>query len=704
MGNDIWDIYFYDINNGIIIGDAGSILRTTNGGKNWLFIESHTEYNLKKLSILNDNEIVVVGENGVILKSYDRGFHFQIINSPTNKNLFSVFFVDEYYGWACGEKGIIIHSTDKGENWTVQNEAVFGKFQSLGDIFFIDRNTGWTGGYIFPYFPTNGLLFTEDGGKTWKYLNYDFKHDIYTLYFFDMKNAFIGGQWYVGIMENGFMNIKENNFSNFRILDLFVMRESSIWLAVKEGLHGPGTIIKTDSKAEKWEKSLINTEVTPHCIYFIDNMNGWAAGKAGCIIKTSDGGKTWYTLSTENNLWFNDIFFCDEDNGYIIGIDIFMKTTDGGKNWFYNPLLNKEILYDYRKVFFVNKNLGWIICQDGSTTDEFKGRIFHTEDGGKNWQLQKIEKFKWPMDLYFINERTGFVIGNKIFKTTDGGNNWYSVYDSTGSSLFFINGDKGFAIVGNNLICTEDGGNTWSYKWNFGNNEIEDIYFYNKLKGWIATSSGIYSTDDGGETWYLQTGEDSYYINDIYFIDENNGWAVGGIGPKLNDGWCVGGCGLILRTTDSGNTWEKLPEITNKALKRISFPCLSHGFIIGNDGIMLEYSRKKISEKNIFPEEPQITFHNFPNPFNEKTLFVLKLGSEYYIEQFDIYNVLGQIIKSIISSKNRKKSIGYSYIEWNGKDDNGITVQSGVYLCKIKLRATGSGKVFKVVRKITVIK
>ncbi len=71
---------------------------------------------------------------------------------------------------------------------------------------------------------------------------------------------------------------------------------------------------------------------------------------------------------------------------------------------------------------------------------------------------------------------------------------------------------------------------------------------------------------------------------------------------------------------------------------------------------------------------------NFPNPFNPKTRinFALPKTSKVSLE---IYNILGQRVRTLL---NENMEAGYQSVEWDGTDDHGTGVSSGVYLYKLK--------------------
>jgi len=70
---------------------------------------------------------------------------------------------------------------------------------------------------------------------------------------------------------------------------------------------------------------------------------------------------------------------------------------------------------------------------------------------------------------------------------------------------------------------------------------------------------------------------------------------------------------------------------------------------------------------------------NYPNPFNPTTTISFSLPSEMACN-LDIYNIRGQRIKTLLSEK---MSSGKHHIVWDGKDDAGRTVSSGIYFYRM---------------------
>jgi hypothetical protein len=70
---------------------------------------------------------------------------------------------------------------------------------------------------------------------------------------------------------------------------------------------------------------------------------------------------------------------------------------------------------------------------------------------------------------------------------------------------------------------------------------------------------------------------------------------------------------------------------------------------------------------------------NYPNPFNPETKIDYEIPSAGLVTM-DIFNILGQKVKSLLSEN---KEAGYHTVHWNGTNDNGQAVPSGVYFYKM---------------------
>ena len=187
-------IYFADANHGLIVGDGGVILTTTNGGAKWEKQESDTENDLYGFA-LSPEGMVAVGKGGIAMRySVDAEelppelppmaerteateaieeppaveevtYHWEIVRQAT----WQTDFADTYFhpttdepatlrGWAVGSGGAIAHTTDGGKTWLPQHSGVQ---EDLRRVTFVDEDHGWIAG-------SGVLLRTENGGQKWQ--------------------------------------------------------------------------------------------------------------------------------------------------------------------------------------------------------------------------------------------------------------------------------------------------------------------------------------------------------------------------------------------------------------------------------------------------------------------------------------------------------------------------------------------------------
>jgi len=70
---------------------------------------------------------------------------------------------------------------------------------------------------------------------------------------------------------------------------------------------------------------------------------------------------------------------------------------------------------------------------------------------------------------------------------------------------------------------------------------------------------------------------------------------------------------------------------------------------------------------------------NYPNPFNPQTAIVYDIAKAGQVS-LSIYNVLGQKIRTLVDGL---QNASRHTVQWDGKDDNGAQVTSGIYFYRI---------------------
>lgn len=170
-------VCFVDPLNGWVVGEFGTILHTADGGGEWekqTCAEIQTEDDmfsyewrpmpaLYAVHFLNVNDGLITGMDGIILKTGDGGKKWRKIKSNCEVPLYGIDIVGKK-GWIVGSRGCYLHSDDNGETWEVKDGLIKTRFW-LKDVSFCDEENGWIVGSM------GTLAKTVDGGEHWELIS-----------------------------------------------------------------------------------------------------------------------------------------------------------------------------------------------------------------------------------------------------------------------------------------------------------------------------------------------------------------------------------------------------------------------------------------------------------------------------------------------------------------------------------------------------
>ncbi|MEO8513780.1 MAG: YCF48-related protein [Ignavibacteria bacterium] len=291
--NNLKSINFINANTGFCVGSGSTILKTTNGGANWVTLISPVQTNFDYVRMFSVSNVIIGSVSGnLIVRSYDGGTTMEnfVINIPGNETKKKVQFVSFLNGFfLTGAK--IYKTTDGGINWNPYSTNVGNR-----DMCFINENTGWLcNAYTIPYPPPSGTTYSEvrltvNGGANWEVLVsiQEFSFSISRIFFIDNTNGF-----YNGFVSSSLARTNNGGYS---------------WNA---GAYGAGSY-----------KNYYNTS-------FPNSNTGWFIGDQ--LIKTTNGGLNWNLMTTSFGSVFNGIHFIDTSTGWMVSNSgLIIKTTTGG--------------------------------------------------------------------------------------------------------------------------------------------------------------------------------------------------------------------------------------------------------------------------------------------------------------------------------------------------------------------------------------
>lgn len=589
--NTLLAVKFITPQKGWIAGEKGTILYTEDGGNSWEAQESGTEQDIKSLAFINDKQGWAVGNGGVIIHTENGGKTWTSQGDVRVSSLNKVFFVSEKEGWIVGNEATVLHTTDAGMHWNKQEIVIM---RNIASIHFINPQTGWI-------LAGDDVYRTKDGGRKWEKSAIDVKIQYPQATggnkYIPILGQKMGPEWWEG--------------------DIYFTDEKNGW-----AVFGLWYISHTVDGGKTWQTN--NVSFTVGKIVFSDKDNGCAIGTTA--LGTDDGGKTWkdrfgHKSAEDAGMAFWGLSYAGQKTWWVvgkIGYGQLYNSEDGGQKW------EEKTRYGGSRdgYFFVDDKIGWDFGYD----DKFvKSGIIKTEDSGHTWKVQKEFKDGIHIDFFFLNSKTGWIVGEEtgrgrdfykkllllnyfILRTDDGGKTWVTqLFKKSGkefqlsdqlSDIFFINPDIGWAVGDNGLILhTKDGGTHWERQQSGTKSRLRRVQFIDGERGWAVGRKStkvkghdyyeynisILHTDDGGEHWRVQwerKGEWST-MHDLYVIDENNIWAVGDISEYSGDG-------IIVHSSDGGKTWsESTEDLGGTYLRQLFFMDKNNGVVLTEKGSML---------------------------------------------------------------------------------------------------------------------
>lgn len=223
---------------------------------------------------------------------------------------------------------------------------------------------------------------------------------------------------------------------------VFPVSGSTVRIMVARGTTDPANpmeIAFSDDQGATWTNVNVGTvnalfAQSPRALFALDLYHIWLVTDGGYVFFSEDGGISWETqdagVVTIQNL--HAVHFSDSNIGFAGGENnALMKTTDGGNIWSSITAPSGHTADTITAVFVSDEEIVWIGYNDGS--------LYYSEDGGNTWIKSTMSDSgtREIKDLVFIDESIGFVIQNvdttvgsvtsttgHLYRTFNGGKDW----------------------------------------------------------------------------------------------------------------------------------------------------------------------------------------------------------------------------------------------------------------------------------------
>jgi photosystem II stability/assembly factor-like uncharacterized protein len=663
-------VKFIDINTGFICGEIGTILRTTNGGINWVFIETNSDRLFTCIYPVNSSVVYAItaapnnGQGSQLYKSSNSGVNWFVQKFFPSSYFRAISFLNINSGYISGDGGAVFFTSDGGLNWTDRSTGISN---SLQNIQFINNQTGFvsTGDQS----GTGNFLKTTNGGLNWISL---ISLDSYfiSFYFKDSNTGIICGGKQLSVPNPPYYYYQEK-------------------------------IFRTSNGGQTWDSTLFSTGGLCRTICNFGN-NVYVFGEASSK-KSLDFGLTWINLGLAVRPTPRYSCYTDTNIGYIVGDSgRIIKNTSTQIGISQNYLFSK---YPITSTSFINANIGYMVLSNGNFY-QFS-YIYKTTNSGINW-FQSYSGYEQLFKNVMFSGNYGVVNGSRqLLLTQNGGNNWSyywypTSYDINKSCI--LPNTKAFAVGDNNVIAQSYNFGTWSAypisgvghlkdiafpdentgyiisnnnkylkSTNSGNNwiintfpydNIECMYFLNPSTGFICASYKLLKTTNGGVNWIEKPSNNTHLLKSIYFLDTSKGFYIGYYVPP---GY----------TTNGGANWSNINLHYSKQIFCINFINSSTGYITGECGTIFRTTNGGIvwvnNIESKIPENFSLS-QNYPNPFNPSTNIKYQIKNNGLVT-LTIFDILGKEITTLVKEK---QSPGTYEENWDGS-----AYPSGVYFYKL---------------------
>lgn len=264
------------------------------------------------------------------------------------------------------------------------------------------------------------------------------------------------------------------------------------------GLLYAGFFVKAEAVITKVQPKPIEKRDYFFSIAAPSEQIAWAAGTAGKVVRTEDGGKTWVAQKTKTLENLQGIAVWDAQTAVVVGNrGVILHTADGGTTWKPSSV---PVSSNPNKLFRAR-----IFGDTAWAVGEFNG-LFRSDDKGATWTRVLPERDRALNSVAFVGQ-VGVAVGEAglAMRSTDGGATWSDIQTDNPASLMTVafRDDQHAVAVGltGTVMTTSNAGESWTIVPNPTREHLFDVAWYENK--WIAVGDkGVQvSSDADAKDW-----------------------------------------------------------------------------------------------------------------------------------------------------------------------------------------------------------
>ena len=515
---------FYTPNLGIASGNFEAYL-SKDGGLLW----EPSPHGIFSFDFIDNQSGLGISDSG-IYKTTDSGNTFLLVQSGSAE---AVNYLNNSVVVAVVD-GMFLRSTDGGTSWTTITSS-----QGRNNLVKVSADVALAWGRTgnFPDFDDR-VFRSTDGGQSWNDLG---EILIASTYYGSFAFTVTSEQNIVATDGSGNMYHSTDAGLNWTqtfttpgsILPFYLGSAVPVFADVQTGYfgYGPGFIIKTTDGGASWFQISSGTGNNLIDIDGFPNGDMIAVGESGTLLTNQTGSSIWSLQSGVSQSHLKAVQVLNPTDVVIVDdLAKVYKSSDSGLNWIAASNAPTE-LSSVEDIHFNNLQDGWLIGYGF-----VNAALFHTTDGGANWNpIPDLLGGYISLDVEGSNLWAANVTG-LYYRSTDNGNTWiegnlpdfpFNIQD-----MDFFNANIGYAVGwGGQAFRSADGGVTWQVLPTPNtNDQLTDLYLVGPNELWISTNSNkAYYSANGGQGWALldigSTGFGSF--SSIYATNTGDAWTVG---------------------------------------------------------------------------------------------------------------------------------------------------------------------------------